>query len=387
MLLTYFLFIGWYRQMKKVLILITTVLTLSSFQIKSSAEPEISAKSGIVIEYSTQTVLYSKNSEDILPMASTTKIMTALIAAEIGTLSQSMTVSEKAASVDGSQLGLLAGQTLTMEDLLYMMMLRSANDAAEVIAENLCGSTEKFTELMNKKATDLGCENTSFANVHGLPHSEHYTTAKELAIIASEALKNETVRKIVETKTKKLNYFGIVLENSNKLLKTYEYACGMKTGFTKAAGRCLVSSATKDGITLIAVTLNAPDDWNDHVKMLDFGFSRVSRWEAVEHGSYNTEIPTLNGDNKAKLINTQSLYGLAVDGKALDIKLKENIPKMLFAPLEAGTTKGSLDIVINGRTFSSAPLAVSETITEQYGEMGFLENLIYKFLCILCFDI
>lgn len=369
-------------KMNRLIIFVATALILSCFQIKTSAEPDISAKSGIVIECSTGTVLYSKNSDEILPMASTTKIMTALIAAEIGDLEKEMTVSEKAANVDGSQIGLLAGQTLTLEDLLYMMMLKSANDAAEVIAENLCGSTEKFTELMNKKATDLGCANTVFANVHGLPNNNHYTTAKELAVIASEAFKNETVRKIVGTETKKLNYFGVVLENSNKLLKTYEYACGMKTGFTKAAGRCLVSAATKDGITLIAVTLNAPDDWNDHVKMMDFGFSRVNLWEAVPKGTYNVEIPTLNGENKAKLMNTQSVYGLAVDGKALDIKLEEDLPRMLFAPLEAGKTSGYIKTVINGKVFSTSPLAVSETVNEKYGEMSFSEKFNYIFIII-----
>ena len=368
--------------MNRLIIFVATALILSCFQIKTSAEPDISAKSGIVIECSTGTVLYSKNSDEILPMASTTKIMTALIAAEIGDLEKEMTVSEKAANVDGSQIGLLAGQTLTLEDLLYMMMLKSANDAAEVIAENLCGSTEKFTELMNKKATDLGCANTVFANVHGLPNNNHYTTAKELAVIASEAFKNETVRKIVGTETKKLNYFGVVLENSNKLLKTYEYACGMKTGFTKAAGRCLVSAATKDGITLIAVTLNAPDDWNDHVKMMDFGFSRVNLWEAVPKGTYNVEIPTLNGESKAKLMNTQCIYGLSVDGKALDIKLEEDLPRMLFAPLEAGKTSGYIKTVINGKVFSTSPLAVSETVNEKYGEMSFSEKFNYIFIII-----
>ena len=369
-------------KMNRLIIFVATALILSCFQIKTSAEPDISAKSGIVIECSTGTVLYSKNSDEILPMASTTKIMTALIAAEIGDLEKEMTVSEKAANVDGSQIGLLAGQTLTLEDLLYMMMLKSANDAAEVIAENLCGSTEKFTELMNKKATDLGCANTVFANVHGLPNNNHYTTAKELAVIASEAFKNETVRKIVGTETKKLNYFGVVLENSNKLLKTYEYACGMKTGFTKAAGRCLVSAATKDGITLIAVTLNAPDDWNDHVKMMDFGFSRVNLWEAVPKGTYNVEIPTLNGESKAKLMNTQCIYGLSVDGKALDIKLEEDLPRMLFAPLEAGKTSGYIKTVINGKVFSTSPLAVSETVNEKYGEMSFSEKFNYIFIII-----
>jgi len=360
--------------MKKYIVWLTFFILMLNLPARTLAEPSISAKSGIVIECMTGKILYSKNHTEVLPMASTTKIMTALVAVEFGNLDREMTVSEKAAAVDGSQMGLLADQKISFRDLLYMLLLKSANDAAEVIAENLCGSTEKFVEMMNEKAQALGCTNTHFANVHGLPHNDHYTTAEDLAKIAATAYGNDTVREIVSSKTKKLDYLSLVLENSNKLLDSYPYAKGMKTGFTKVAGRCLVSAAEKDGITIIAVTLNAPDDWNDHEKMLDYGFSRVSLWEAVAAGTYSAEIPTLNGNTKAKLINTQPIYGLAVDGKALTAQLAENLPKMLFAPIEAGKTCGSLDLTINGAVFSSSPLAAAETVSEKYCEMTFAER-------------
>lgn len=356
-----------------------------NFPIKTAAEPEISAKSGIVIECKTGIILYEKNADEILPMASTTKIMTALVAAEFGHFDRMMTVSEAAAAVDGSQMGLLAEQTISFSDLMYMMLLKSGNDAATVIAENLCGSTEKFVELMNEKAQDLGCKNTHFENVHGLPHDSHRTTARELAMIAAEAYKNNTVREIVGTKTKKLDYFSLVLENSNKLLGGYKFATGMKTGFTKAAGRCLVSSAEKDGITLIAVTLNAPDDWNDHVKMLDHAFSRLSLCEISAQGTHSVNIPTLNGNSAARLINTQPIKALAVDGELLTVQLCEDIPKMIFAPAEAGRTYGELKIKINGKNFDSIPLALAETVTEKYGEMTFSERFWLKFRRIFFF--
>ncbi len=371
--------------MKKNILLITVFIFLLNTPIITYAEPEISAKSAIVIECLTGEILYSKNHTEVLPMASTTKIMTALVAAEFGDLDREMTVSNKAAAVDGSQMGLLPEQKISFRDLLYMMLLKSANDAAEVIAENLCGSTEDFVNLMNKKALELGCTDTHFANVHGLPHNDHYTTAENLAKIAAAAYENKIVREIVSTKTKKLEYFSLVLENSNKLLNSYPYAKGMKTGFTKAAGRCLVSAAEKDGITIIAVTLNAPDDWNDHEKMLDYGFSRVSLWEAVAPGTYLAEIPTLNGNSKAKLINTQPIYGLAIDGKAITGQLSENLPKLLFAPIDAGKTCGSIQLTVNGKVFSSSPLSVSETVCEKYGEMTFIDRFLQILQRVLFF--
>lgn len=371
--------------MKKLILCATAVLTFVNFPIRTAADPEISAKSAVVIECKTGIILYEKNADEILPMASTTKLMTALVAAEFGDFERMMTVSEAAAAVDGSQMGLLAEQTISFSDLLYMMLLKSGNDAATVIAENLCGSTEKFVELMNEKAAELGCENTKFANVHGLPNSEHYTTATELAMIAAAAYKNETVREIIGSKTKKLDYFDLVLENSNKLLDSYEFATGMKTGFTKAAGRCLVSSAEKDGIAIIAVTLNAPDDWNDHVKMLDYGFSRVSLCEITAQGEYSAEVPTLNGNSEAKLINTQAVKSLAIDGTPLSVQIEENLPKMLFAPAEAGRTFGSLKVKINGQIFDSVPLALAETVTEKFGETTFPERFWQNFRRIFFF--
>lgn len=361
--------------MKRFVIFLTAVFVFL-FLLPFRAEPDISAESAVVIEARTGIQLYVKNASVVLPMASTTKIMTALVAVENADLSAKITISERAAAVDGSQMGLFAGEIVSLEDLLCMLLMQSANDAAEAIAEGVCGSAEAFVEKMNERAASLGCVNTCFVNPHGLPDSGHYTTAEELAVIAAAAYANETVRGIVSSETRTLSYHGMVIENSNKLLSMYEYACGMKTGFTKVAGRCLVSAAEKDGITLIAVTLKAPDDWNDHIKLLDYAFSRVSLYETVVTGGYRASRPVLNGTERASFINTTPLVVLAIDGKPLYYEYCENLPVNVFAPVDAGKTYGSIVVKINGRAFFSSPLAAVSTVAEKYGELPFLSRFL-----------
>ena len=199
--------------------------------------------------------------------------MTAIIAIEEADPEKVCTVSERAANEGGSQLGLIKGEKIKMKDLLSMLMLRSANDAAVVIAENVAGSSEKFAEKMNEKAAALGLTSTHFVNPNGMPADGHYTTAK----IAVYALDNTAFRNLVSSKSRHLEYGNITITNSNRLLSSYDGAIGVKTGFTKAAGRCLVSAAERDGTVLVNVTLNDPNDWRDHAAMLDYGFSKYER--------------------------------------------------------------------------------------------------------------
>ncbi len=241
-------------------------------------ELSVSAQSAILIEKESGRVLYSKNSAERMPMASTTKIMTAICALEEEeNIDRTVEISSSAAGVEGSSMYLEKGEKMTMRELLYGLMLSSGNDAAVAIAEEISESCEEFAKLMNKKAEEIGLYNTNFTNPNGLPGNNHYSTAGDMATLAAYGLSNPEFLGIVSTKSYKIagegKAYPRVLSNHNKLLSMYDGCIGVKTGFTKAAGRCLVSAAKKDGMTLIAVTLNAPNDWSDHAAMLDFGFA------------------------------------------------------------------------------------------------------------------
>lgn len=262
------------------------ILTVSMFPEVSFAV-NISAECAAVIEQSTGYVLYEKGADIPRPPASTTKILTALVAIEKRDLDDMFSVSEKSASVDGSQLGILSGEKIKLRDLLYMLLMKSANDAAETIAENIGGSAEGFAVMMNLRAEQAGCVSSHFTNPHGMPDDTHYTTASDLAKIARDAMNNPVFAEIVATKTKKLEYKNLTITNSNRLLSISEGFNGVKTGFTKKAGRCLVSSCEREGVSLICVTLNASNDWNDHKTLMDLNFRRVSSYEALPSGGYS----------------------------------------------------------------------------------------------------
>ncbi len=252
-----------------------SVLFVSMSVFASSAELS-GARGAVLIDADTNEILWGRNENERLPMASTTKIMTALVALKYFVPSARFKIPKHAVGTEGTSASLCEGEVYSLEELLYALLLQSANDAACAIALNVCPTTEDFACLMNREASLLGLCNTHFTNPHGLPDDEHYTTAYELSLITSAALKNETIAKIVSTKSYKtesaegkVRYFY----NHNKLLSMYEGAIGVKTGYTKASGRCLVSSARRGGVTLIAVTLGSHNDWQEHMQMLDWGFS------------------------------------------------------------------------------------------------------------------
>lgn len=274
--------------MKRFLIL---AVILFLIPIKGQA---LSAASAILIDAGSGRVLFESNAYKKMGMASTTKIMTAIVALEKCKMDEVVTVSAHAAATEGSSIWLVAGEHIKMEDLLYGLMLNSGNDAATAIAEHISGDTKKFSELMNEMAGIIGAENTHFTNPHGLADENHYTTAYDLALIARYALQNPTFARIVATKSKTIpkenEKWGRILSNHNKMLLNYKGADGVKTGFTKATGRTLVSSATRDGMQIIAVTLNAPDDWADHAAMLDQGFAKYDGNLPFKQGEVVQEI-------------------------------------------------------------------------------------------------
>ena len=261
--------------MKKVAALLIFSLLIT----QNAIAVDLSARAAALIDGKSGKVLFEKNKDERLPMASTTKIMTGLLACESKKMKKVVTVSPVASGTEGSSLWLEPGEKQTLENLTYGLMLRSGNDAAVAIAEYLGGSTEAFALMMNERAKKIGVQNTGFQNPNGLDAEGHFTTAYDLALISREAMKNKKFRKIVSAKNKTIPWesseWDRSLTNHNKMLWRYEGCNGIKTGFTKKSGRCLVTSAKRGKTELICVTLNAPDDWNDHTKMLDYGFETL----------------------------------------------------------------------------------------------------------------
>lgn len=345
------------RKIKKIGVLFLCVLLLiplfsvpvgSTNSIPSTvAAPSVSAQSAILIEGGGCSPIYQKNADEIRPMASTTKIMTALVAIERAPLDTVIAAPACAISTEGSSIYLIEGEQLTLEQLLYALMLESANDAAVAIAVGLAGSVEEFANWMNEKATALGLVNTHFTNPHGLDHEAHYTTARELAIITAHALKNESFRSIAATRKITIPHAGTsgvrLLVNHNKMLRLYEDCIGVKTGYTKKSGRCLVSAAERDGVTVIAVTLSAPDDWNDHQKMLDYGFHRYQSVTLCEAGDFQFPLSVVGGtDAYVTLRNLEGFQAvLPIDHGEISYTVEAR--RFEYAPICAGDVLGRVN--------------------------------------------
>ncbi len=306
----------------------------------------VSARGAVLMEAESGNVVFGQNQNARLSMASTTKIMTALVALEQLPLETVVTVTPESVGVEGSSIYLVEGEKLTLEQLLYALLLESANDAAVAIAIAVAGSVEDFAALMNEKADELGLTNTHFVNPHGLDDEDHYTTAKELALIARAALCNPVFREICATKRKTIplheNEGVRLLLNHNKLLDAYDGCIGVKTGFTKKTGRCLVSAAERDGVTLIAVTLGAPDDWRDHTAMLDYGFSMYESVTLCEPAFFSAPLWAVNGVQDYVMVeNTETLtVVLRKDHGA--VRCLVELPRFEFAPIRNGQTVGRL---------------------------------------------
>ena len=343
----------------------------------SPAESAISAQSAIVIESSSGETLWSKNCDKPLPMASTTKIMTALVALERCDIQKIVKVSPLAVGVEGSSVYLYAGEELTMGNLLYAMLLESANDAAAAIAIEVGGSIEGFSALMNKKAAELGLQNTSFENPHGLDGENHYTTAKELAIITREAMQNESFRKIVSTYKTTIPLNGgegtRVLINHNKLLKNYDGAIGVKTGFTKKSGRCLVSAAEIDGVEYICVTLNAPSDWNDHTKLLDYASSLYESVTLCEMGEFSHSLPLVNCESESVTVSNKDALSLILPRERGEIEYVIELPHFYYNSVRQGEELGSLVFYLDGEIIASTPMCAQYNVAQTKNKNNFFE--------------
>ena len=323
----------------------------------------VSAKAAVLINGENGEVIFSKNCDKRLPMASTTKIMTALLLCEYGNLEKEITVTPEMVRVEGSSMGLLAGDKVTLHDLLYGLMLASGNDAANVIAFTVGGSVKEFVDMMNAKARELELTSTHFETPSGLDGDSHYTTAYELALLTKYAMQNEEFSKAVASKSATLNYgnppYKRTLTNHNKLLKMYDGVVGVKTGFTKKSGRCLVSAAKRDGKFLIAVTLNAPNDWQDHKTMLHYGFSAIKQTNFTPFvNGYN--IPVINGEKDALSIKIEPLTINSLDTENLSCKIY--LPKFLYAPIKKGEEVGKAVYIKGDKILTEKPILSKKDI-------------------------
>ncbi|CAG9608359.1 D-alanyl-D-alanine carboxypeptidase family protein [Pseudoneobacillus rhizosphaerae] len=279
--------------MKRFVRLCTIFLAVSlifvNFPQMTAATVSVSASSAVLMDQESGRVLFGKDAHEKKRIASITKIMTAILAIESGKLEKMVQVSAKATRAEGSSVYLKPNEKIKLEDLVYGLMLRSGNDTAEAIAEYVGGSLDGFVFLMNQKAKEIGMANTNFGNPHGLDNFEdHYSTAYDMALLTRYAMQNETYRVISGTKIHKApnpeEKWDRVWRNKNRLLSKYKYTTGGKTGYTKRAKRTLVTTATKGDMDLISVTLNAPDDWNDHISMFEYGFQNYDLVEVISKG-------------------------------------------------------------------------------------------------------
>ena len=310
----------------------------------STSPPASSARAMALLDVDSGQLLASKNEGERLPMASTTKIMTALTALSLASPDTRICVDEEAVGVEGSSIYLESGECLTLEQLLYALLLESANDAAAAIAIGLCGSISAFAEEMNRIADSLSLSATHFCNPHGLDEEDHYTTAADLARITREALKHPLFRQIVSTGTASIPHptlpEGRRLGNHNKLLHRYSGCIGVKTGYTKKSGRCLVSAAERDGVTLIAVTLRAADDWQDHETLLDYGFSAFRSFTLCDANELLVCLPTVGGQTSYALLSNPSALCLTLPLRMGRISGRLELPPFAYAPLIEGEVCG-----------------------------------------------
>lgn len=354
---------------------ISFLLAVLSFVICSSAAyPNVSASSAVLINADTEEVFFSKDSFSKREMASTTKIMTAIVAIEHGSLDEKIKIPSSAIGVEGSSLYLKEGEEMTLRELLYGLMLGSANDAAEAIAVIICGSVDSFADLMNEKAADIGLENTHFTNPHGLSEDGHYTTAFDLAKLAAYALKNETFREICSTRKISLPGNRLVV-NHNKLLFSFDGACGVKTGFTKNSGRCLVSAAERDGITLVAVTLNAPNDWNDHADMLEYGFLEYELVTLAETGEALFSLPIIGGEVLEINVAAEADVSVCLKKNRGSVVEHLEIIRPRFAPVYKGEPVGRVVYTLDGKEIASSPLVATEYVGVKRDTQTFLDKL------------
>lgn len=362
------------------LIVFVISLLLSNIEVFSVDDcVSVSADSAILICGDTGRVLYAKNENEKRPMASTTKIMTALLALEYSESdNKDVTITDEMVRTEGSSMGLMPGYVISLENIVKGMMMCSGNDAANTLAYAVAGSKEEFSKLMNERALQLGMNNTHFVTPSGLDDEDHYSTAYDMAILGAYAMENKRFSDIVSQKSIKVKFVNPgetrTYKNHNRLLSLYDGCIGIKTGFTKKSGRCLVSCVQKDGAKLIAVTLRAPSDWDDHQRMYDYGFSKVRNIELNEEetrfsvdvvGALDEQITVSGSKTSVTILNEDSEK----------IKRSIELPSFVYAPITQGQVIGRIVYTIDGEIIAVNNLTSTKDEPLIEKKKGFLERI------------
>lgn len=338
--------------------IVLSLALIFAVKIPARAELAVSAKAAILMHADSGRVLYEKNADEHMLIASTTKIMTAIVVLEHCELDDLVEVDSRSAGIEGSSMYLKAGESYTVEDLLYGLLLVSGNDAASALALHVADSMEEFAELMNAKAAELGMTESSFKNALGLDEEGHYSTARDMAKLAAYCMGNEDFARIAGTVSHTVG--EQTLMNHNRLLREYDGCLGLKTGYTMAAGRTLVTCAERDGARYVCVTLNDPDDWDDHKALYDWAFANYSFAEVIPAGlSY--EVPLISGAEMTAPAETEgAAYALIQNGESYDMELE--LPAFAFAPISEGERAGRAVACSDGQEIASVRIVYSEDV-------------------------
>lgn len=364
--------------MKKLFCLFFAFILTFSLPLKARAEElpfTVTAKAYALAEIDTGRLIASKNADVKLPMASTTKIMTAFVAIRSNRLNEEITVTEDDVKVEGSSLSLRAGDVMKLSDMVRGMMAVSGNDAARTIARFLSGSEEDFAVLMNETAKELGMKDTNFKNPHGLPDDEHYTTASDMILLTCAALKEPLFLDIVSSYRTEITYINSVLgysvrklTNSNKLLNVLDGCIGVKTGYTVKSGRCLVSAVRRDGAGVVCVVLNSPDYYNDSEMLLEYGMTLVTYCDIITD-TVEYELNVVGGiKTSVRVQNVKYLSGSMLISDYESMKKEIILPKFVYAPIKAGDEVGEIRITLKNDEISVPIVAMENVERISYGD-------------------
>ncbi len=373
--------------MKKILSLFVTISLVFLFNvsgIKSEYIPSVSVKSLLLMEASSGKILYENNSHESLPPASVTKIMTMLLiceAIENGeiALDTVITASERAKSMGGSTIFLDANEKMTLNDLLKGIAVASANDACVAVAEHMCGSVESFVEKMNNRAKELGMKDTNFVNCNGLDAENHHTSAYDIALMSRELLKHDMIEKYTTIWMDTLRDGKFQLANTNKLVRFYKGANGLKTGSTSGAGCCISATAKRDGMQLIAVVMGAAtskERFNAASELLNYGFSNYAVTSFGEKGAEVCDIAVKNGKGDFVIAKTKSQTSIVIDkGQKENVKTHLSLPDSLKAPVKKGDVIGELIMTLDGETLCKTELVADRNVKKKSAVDYFMEML------------